>query len=132
MEKNKIYCRDCLDGLKNISNNTIQLIVTSPPYYNAKDYSKYNSVKHYFQVMKRIFSEVFRVLEKGRMCIVNISPVLIERPSRNTQSYRIALPFHFEVMMENIGFELNKEYHKIAEARLKDVMAQTKLSEMIK
>jgi DNA modification methylase len=39
------------------------------------------------------------------MCVVNISPVLVQRKSRNEQSYRIPLPFYFVPMMEEIGFE---------------------------
>ena len=30
---NKIYCMDCLEGLKEIPKNSIDLIVTDPPYY---------------------------------------------------------------------------------------------------
>jgi len=55
--------------------------------------------------MKKIFEQCFRVLKESRMCIVNISPVLIEREKRSEQSYRIPLPFYYVPMMEEIGFE---------------------------
>ena len=32
LELNKIYCIDVLEGLKNIDDNSIDLIITSPPY----------------------------------------------------------------------------------------------------
>src|SRR5699024_3916825 len=32
MELNKIYNEDCIEGMKNISDNRIDLIVTDPPY----------------------------------------------------------------------------------------------------
>ena len=32
MELNKIYNEDCIEGMKNISDNSIDLIVTDPPY----------------------------------------------------------------------------------------------------
>jgi site-specific DNA-methyltransferase (adenine-specific) len=32
LEINKIYCMDCLEGLKLIEDNKIDLIITDPPY----------------------------------------------------------------------------------------------------
>ena len=37
LELNKIYCMDCLEGLRKIEDNTIDLIVTSPPYNNYRN-----------------------------------------------------------------------------------------------
>lgn len=100
-----LYNEDCLDTLNGMSNEYLDLIVTSPPYFNAKDYSQYKSVDDYIKQMKNIFSLSFNKLKKSRMCVINISPVLIKRESRNKQSYRIPLPFYFVSMMEDIGFE---------------------------
>lgn len=32
-ELNKIYCMDCLEGLKKIPDNSVDLVVTDPPYF---------------------------------------------------------------------------------------------------
>lgn len=37
LELNKIYCMDCIEGLRKIEDNTIDLIVTSPPYNNYRN-----------------------------------------------------------------------------------------------
>lgn len=100
-----VYLGDCLDILQNINENTIDLVVTSPPYFNAKEYSQYKNVQEYMNVMKNIFIKVEKVLKSSRMCIINISPVLVARADRSKQSYRIPLPFYFVPMMEEIGFE---------------------------
>jgi DNA modification methylase len=84
-----LYNENCLNTLNRISDNFIDLIITSPPYFNAKDYSQYQSVKDYMNQMKEIFTIAFDKLKLSRMCVVNISPVLIKRLSRNKQSYRI-------------------------------------------
>jgi DNA modification methylase len=55
--------------------------------------------------MKEIFTMAFDKLKESRMCVVNISPVLVEREKRSKQSYRIPLPFYFVGMMEEIGYE---------------------------
>ncbi|MBC8147324.1 MAG: site-specific DNA-methyltransferase [Bacteroidetes bacterium] len=105
METDVVYEGNCIEQMKKIEDNSIQCVVTSPPYYNAKEYSQYESIEQYLQFLRDTFQEVYRVLEEGRMCIVNISPIIIPRESRANQSYRIALPFYFVVLMEKLGFE---------------------------
>ena len=36
LELNKIYCMDCLEGMKQLDDNSIDLTVTSPPYDNLR------------------------------------------------------------------------------------------------
>ncbi len=38
METNKIYQGDCLDILNTFPNESIDSVVTSPPYWNLRDY----------------------------------------------------------------------------------------------
>ena len=105
MKINTIYNENCIETMNRMPDNFIDLIVTSPPYFNAREYSQYLSVKYYMQKMKEIFTDAFRCLKQSRMCIVNISPVLVEREKRSKQRYRIPLPFYYVPMMEEIGFE---------------------------
>ena len=37
MEINKIYNMDCLEGMKEIEDNSVDLILTDPPYPNGRD-----------------------------------------------------------------------------------------------
>lgn len=96
---------NCNDTMSKMGSNTIDLIVTSPPYFNARDYSQYKTVQDYMAQMKEVFTNAYEVLKESRMCIINISPVLVEREKRSKQSYRIPLPFYYVPMMEEIGFE---------------------------
>jgi len=102
---NKFYNESCLDTIKRFNDDSIDLVVTSPPYFNARDYSQYDSVEKYMEVMEEIFSDLLPKLKQSRMCIINISPVLVPRENRSKQSYRIPLPFYFVPMMEKIGYE---------------------------
>lgn len=102
---NKTYNEDCKITMSRMKENSVGLVVTSPPYYNAKDYNQYDSVQDYMSEMYDIFWWVEKILQPSRMCVVNISPVLVERENRNKQSYRIPLPFYFVPMMEQLGFE---------------------------
>lgn len=42
MEVNKIYNENCLDTMKRMSDNFIDLTVTSPPYDNLREYKGYS------------------------------------------------------------------------------------------
>lgn len=105
MPYTELYNEDCKHTLNRLQNNSVELCFTSPPYFNARDYSQYHSVQDYMAQMKEIFTMVFDKLKPSRMCVINISPVLVEREKRSQQSYRIPLPFYFVPMMEEIGFE---------------------------
>lgn len=99
------FNEDCNDTISKLSDDSIDLVFTSPPYYNAREYTQYTDVSNYMDEMKRVFSGVHRILKPSRMCVVNISPVIVSRISRSEQSYRIPLPFYFVPMMESVGFE---------------------------
>jgi DNA modification methylase len=82
------------------------LAFTSPPYYNARvEYADYTDYEDYLGKMRRIIKECHRVLNEGRFFVINISPVLIRRSSRNESSKRIALPFDFHRIFIEEGFD---------------------------
>jgi site-specific DNA-methyltransferase (adenine-specific) len=62
-----------------ISDSSIQLIVTSPPYYNAPfDYDGlFSNYAQYLGVLKRFSKESFRVLNEGRIAALNIDDMLV-------------------------------------------------------
>lgn len=101
----KIINDDCLIGIKQIDDDSVHLTLTSPPYYNAKSYAQWPTYEEYLEFLKLVFIEVYRVTKEGRMCVVNLSPVLIPRESRNTDSTRLPIPFHFFSVMEKIGWK---------------------------
>jgi DNA modification methylase len=103
--KEEVIQGDCLIEMQKIPDKSIDMVLTSPPYFNAREYSQYKSVQDYMEQMKEVFAGVYKVLKESRMCIINISPVLVEREKRSKQSYRIPLPFYYVPMMEKIGFE---------------------------
>jgi DNA modification methylase len=103
--KQKIINSDCVEGIKKIDPNSIHLTWTSPPYYNAKSYSTWETYEDYLSFLKSVFIEVFRVTKEGRMCIVNLSPVIVPRENRNSESKRLPIPFDFFPIMKEIGWK---------------------------
>ena len=79
---NKIICGDALLEMKSIADNSISLIVTSPPYWNLIDYKMegqygQGSYEEYLNQMLKIYIESERVLEpNGKIAfVVPIVPV---------------------------------------------------------
>jgi site-specific DNA-methyltransferase (adenine-specific) len=61
---NKIVCLDSIIGLSKIEDNTIDMVVTSPPYDQIRDYEK----KEFD--LDGTGEEIFRVLKEGSICAV--------------------------------------------------------------
>lgn len=101
----EILLGDSRQLLKDFENESIHLTCTSPPYYNAREYSTWPTYQEYLDFLKDVFSEILRITKPGRMCVVNLSPVLEARESRAHESKRLAIPFHFFSLMEEMGWK---------------------------
>lgn len=78
LELNQIYNIDCLQGFKQIDDNSIDLIFTSPPYNFDMNYSEYDDKKkwnEYFDWLNKVWIECKRVLKSGGRLCVNIQPL---------------------------------------------------------
>jgi hypothetical protein len=91
--KNVVVNADVLDAMKFIPDESIHLTFTSPPYYNARDYSIYPSYQAYLEFLEKVFIETHRITKEGRFLIVNTSPIIIPRVSRSHSSKRYGIPF---------------------------------------
>ena len=93
-----------VETLQKIEANSVQLIFTSPPYYNAKIYSNYHSYQDYLEDMYKSLKACHRVLEDGRFIIINVSPVISKRPGREFESIRYPIHFDFHNLLTKAGF----------------------------
>lgn len=105
LEINELYHMDCKKGIDELDDNSIDLVFTSPPYYNAREYSQWDSYGEYLSEMTLIFDKLYSKIKDGRMLVINISPVIEPRISRNHESKRYAIPFHIVNILENIGYK---------------------------
>jgi len=103
--KNVVVNGDVLDVLQIIPDESIHLTFTSPPYYNARDYSIYPSYKAYLQFLKDVFEKVHRITKEGRFFILNTSPIIIPRVSRQHSSKRYPIPFDIHPILIEMGWE---------------------------
>lgn len=73
-----LYLGDCMDELDKIQNNSIDCIITSPPYNFSMNYDEYNDnkdFKEYFSWLKRVFQKCYLKLKSGGRLIINIQPL---------------------------------------------------------
>jgi DNA modification methylase len=103
--KNVVINADNIDAMKLIPDESVHLTFTSPPYYNARDYSIYPSYKHYLEFLADVFREVHRITKEGRFLIVNTSPIIIPRISRAHSSKRYPIPFDIHPYLMEMGWE---------------------------
>ena len=103
--KNVITCADVQEALKVVPDDSIHLTFTSPPYYNARDYTLYQSYGEYLDFLTDIFREVHRITKEGRFFVLNTSPVIVPRVSRAHSSKRYAIPYDIHPRLIEIGWE---------------------------
>lgn len=93
MEINKIYNADCVEGMKNLPDNFIDLTVTSPPYDNLRTY---NGFEWNFEATAK---ELYRITKQGGVVVWVVGDATIKGSETGT-SFTQALHF------KKIGFNL--------------------------
>ncbi|MCK9266600.1 site-specific DNA-methyltransferase [bacterium] len=97
---NKIFCKSS-EIMSELPDNSIHLMVTSPPYNVGKDYDKDLSLSEYKNFLKQVFKETYRVLVPGGRVCINIANL-------GRKPY---IPLHSYIIedMQNIGFLMRGE-----------------------
>lgn len=62
-------CQDALEFMREIPDNSVKLIITSPPYNVGKEYEARTKIEEYLGNIKPIISEMYRILSlDGSIC----------------------------------------------------------------
>src|SRR5205085_8311858 len=104
--RNNVGLGDCVDLLEEMPAASVDLIFTSPPYFNARpEYSDYEQYEQYLLKMRQVIRRAHRVLNEGRFFVMNSAPVLLRRSSRSESSHRIAVPFDLHRIFTEEGYD---------------------------
>jgi DNA modification methylase len=68
----KIFCKSS-EKMEEIPDNSIHLMVTSPPYNVGKEYDENLTLNEYREFLRKVWSEVKRVLVPGGRACINIA-----------------------------------------------------------
>lgn len=106
--------------MKELADNSIHLMVTSPPYFDTKMYSdtpieddlgNVHDLEQWFQEISKVWAEVYRVLGPGRKAFINI----MNLPVRKDSSFKsLNLMGRTITICEGIGFIFKRDivWHK--------------------
>lgn len=97
---NKIICASS-ESMKELPDNSIHLMITSPPYNVGKEYDQDLSLEEYLVILKNVFKEVKRVLVTGGRVCVNVANL-------GRKPY-IPLHSHIIKIMNELGFLMRGE-----------------------
>jgi len=91
MKANQIICGDCLEVLKTMPDGFVDMAITSPPYWNLRDYNVEGQLglektfQEYIGKLCDIFDEVKRVLKDEGTCWVNMGDTYGGNQDRSNQ-----------------------------------------------
>ncbi len=103
----KIIWGDCLKSLKLMKSESVGAMVTSPPYYNARDYAQYKNLNEYLDTMEAILRECYRVLDNHRVFVFNVGDIFDNDNLFTTSTWgkrRLPLGAYFITLFEKVGF----------------------------
>lgn len=94
---NKVVCGDSAELLSRLDTGSIDLVVTSPPYDQLRDYT--SSTTWNMAVFRRIARKLYRVMKPGGV-VVWVVGDMVTGGNKSLSSYRQALYF------QEIGFQM--------------------------
>ena len=103
--KNVLVDGDVKKIVELLPDEAVHLTFTSPPYYNARDYSIYSTYSEYLDFLEEVFEKVQRVTKEGRFFVLNTSPVIMPRAGRKYSSRRYPVPFDIHARLMMMGWE---------------------------
>ncbi len=89
------------ENMNDIPDNSVHLMITSPPYNVSKDYDDDLSLNEYLELLKKVFTETFRVLVHGGRACINVANI-------GRKPY-IPLSDYISTMMIELGFDMRGE-----------------------
>ena len=113
-------------SMDELSDSSVNLMVTSPPYFDAKMYSRssvdgdlgsIHDIDQWFAGMGQVWREVYRVLQPGRKAFINIMNLPVRTDEGGFRTLNLA--GRTAEAMEKIGFVFKRDiiWHKTNSSR---------------
>ena len=71
---NRLYCKSS-ESMDEIPDNSVHLMITSPPYNVGKEYDSDLTLDEYLDLLTRVFSQTYRKLVTGGRACINIANI---------------------------------------------------------
>jgi site-specific DNA-methyltransferase (adenine-specific) len=99
---------DNVETLKTLPDESVDMCIPSPPYYNLRDYNNEGqlgsepTVTDYVNNLIEVFTEIYRVMKPTGSCWVNIA-------DSYSNKKLLQVPSRFEIAMTDSGWSLRNE-----------------------
>ena len=124
MGHHTLYCGDARD-LSYIADDSVHLVLTSPPYWNLKEYERgedqlgiIDDYQSFINELSKVWNECYRILVPGGRLVCVVGDVCL---SRKKNGKHVVMPLHADITVSCrlIGFDnLNPIlWHKISNAK---------------
>ena len=92
---NKVLCGDCVEGMRRLPDESVDMVVTSPPYFQQRNYGGKGignepCVGEYISALTEAFAEVVRVVKPTGSIVYNLG-------DKYQNSSLLLVPFRFAV-----------------------------------
>jgi len=110
LEINKIHCMDALTGLRQMDDQSVNCIVTSPPYWNQRDYGVEGQIgmekspEEYIQKIVFVFHEINRILRDDGTLWLNLGDTY-DRKTKNL----LGIPWKVAFELQADGWHLRQD-----------------------
>lgn len=94
---NRLFCKSS-EAMDELPDNSVHLMVTSPPYNAAKEYDQDLNLDEYLGLLERVWRETYRVLVPGGRACINIAN-LGRKPYLPLHSYVITQMLDLNFLM---------------------------------
>jgi|TARA_Y100000310_G_scaffold345108_1_gene461847 site-specific DNA-methyltransferase (adenine-specific) len=97
---NKIFCKSS-ESMDELPDNSVHLMITSPPYNVSKEYDEDLSLNEYLEMLNTVWRETYRVLVPGGRACINVANL-------GRKPY---IPLHSYIIegMQKLGFLMRGE-----------------------
>lgn len=95
---NKVHCADCINFLKMIPDGSVDMLLTSPPYWRKKDYGHSEQIglemkfEEYLDRLAVVFTEAMRCLKPTGTLWVNIGDTYATHAGSSKKSTQFGRP----------------------------------------
>lgn len=103
----KFICGDCVSVLRNIDDDSVSLVVTSPPYADQRDYGVDGTkikADDYVEWFMPKAQEIYRILKPNGSFVLNINDKVVDG-FQHLFVFRLVL-----ALCDSIGFHLVRDY----------------------
>jgi DNA modification methylase len=111
MQKDHVYNKSC-EKMDDLGNDTIDLVVSSPPYFNLRDYAIWPDYQAHLGFIRNVLAECFRVLKPGAWICWNIQECLpISKDEHSDDERKGCRPLLADTIkiLQEVGFYYEKD-----------------------